>query len=141
MANYTDSRMLLVLPNDNVSKLVKLFKNDSKDHLTFKRTQLIDIEEVTKNDKLSLVKVKFECAWSVFSCMIKKNEGYLSLKEMVNDLDVENLFIYSTESGVGFEESFSYDKNTDYQFRCCISDGNPDVEIEEEKMLNKINVE
>ena len=111
MANYTESTMTVILPINKVKDFEKLFIKQSNDDetSTFYRTYLnrFSIEDVTEEE--ALLKVEFECAWSVYACMIEDNEDYPKLEEVIKEFNVRELIIYSRETGVGFEESVFYE--------------------------------
>ena len=128
MANLAYGNLTAVLPTKNVDRFKDYFLDGTlKDHSRgeyFYRTYITD-DEVTNNNKgMSLLRVSFECAWSVSSCMMSLNEGKegnrcILLEEAIKECDVKRLTLWSSESGIGFEESIAYKKGEplDYQSR------------------------
>ena len=128
MANLAYGNLTAVLPTKNVDRFKGYFLDGTlKDHSRgeyFYRTYITD-DEVTNNNKgMSLLRVSFECAWSVSSCMMSLNEGKegnrcILLEEAIKECDVKRLTLWSSESGIGFEESITYKKGEplDYQSR------------------------
>ena len=116
MANYTESFMSVILPTSKVEDFKRLFigKDDSNEEReTFNRTYLIDMVVDVKNKELTLLRIDFECAWSIYSCMLEDNEGYPNLYDVIEKFDIRKLAIYSKETGIGFEESVMFDKYED----------------------------
>lgn len=128
MANLAYGNLTAVLPTKNVDRFKDYFLDGTlKDHSRgeyFHRTYITD-DEVTSNNKgMSLLRISFECAWSVSSCMMSLNEGKdgnrcIFLEEAINECEVKRLTLWSSESGIGFEESITYKKGEplDYQSR------------------------
>lgn len=116
MANYTESFMSVILPTSKVEDFKRLFiGNDDSDEErdTFNRTYLIDMVIDVQNKELTLLRIDFECAWSIYSCMLEDNEGYPTLYDVIEKFDIRKLAIYSKETGIGFEESVMFDKYED----------------------------
>lgn len=128
MANLAYGNMTAILPTKNVDRFKGYFldgtMNDNKKSEYFHRTYITD-DEVTSNDKgMSLLRISFECAWSVSGCMMSLNEGKddnrcVLLEEALKKCDVKRFTLWSSESGMGFEESITYEKGDplNYQSR------------------------
>ena len=128
MANLAYGNLTAVLPTKNVDRFKNYFldgtMNDHNRDEYFHRTYITD-DEVTNNNKgMSLLRISFECAWSVSGCMMSLNEGKdgnrcVLLEEALKECDVKRFTLWSSESGIGFEESITYKKGEplDYQSR------------------------
>ena len=128
MANLAYGNLTAVLPTKNVDRFKNYFldgtMNDHNRGEYFHRTYITD-DEVTSNNKgMSLLRISFECAWSVSGCMMSLNEGKdgnrsVLLEEAIKECDVKRFTLWSSESGIGFEESITYKKGEplDYQSR------------------------
>ncbi len=128
MANLAYGNLTAVLPTKNVDRFKNYFLDGTMDDHNrgeyFHRTYITD-DEVTSNNKgMSLLRISFECAWSVSGCMMSINEGKdgsrcVLLEEALNECDVKRFTLWSSESGIGFEESITYKKGDplDYQSR------------------------
>ena len=128
MANMAYGNLTAVLPSKNVDRFKNYFldgtMNDHNRDEYFHRTYITD-DEVTNNNKgMSLIRISFECAWSVSGCMMSLNEGKdgnrcVLLEEALKECDVKRFTLWSSESGIGFEESITYKKGEplDYQSR------------------------
>ncbi len=128
MANLAYGNLTAVLPSKNVDSFKNYFldgtMNDHNKVEYFHRTYITD-DEVTSNSKgMSLLRISFECAWSVSGCMMSINEGKdgkrcVLLEEALKECDVKRFTLWSSESGIGFEESITYKKGEplDYQSR------------------------
>ena len=79
----------------------------------FSRTFIISKDKEIKDDT-ALLKIEFESAWSIYSCMMKeendKNKNCLTLKEAIDKYEVERIVIKAIETGISFEESIIYDR-------------------------------
>lgn len=79
----------------------------------FSRTFIISKDKEIKDD-MALLKIEFESAWSIYSCMMKeendKNKNCLTLKEAIDKYEVERIVIKAIETGISFEESIVYDR-------------------------------
>lgn len=120
MANYTESFMSVILPTSKVEDFKRLFiGNDDSDEErdTFNRTYLIDMVIDAQNKELTLLRIDFECAWSIYSCMLEDNEGFLNLEDVIRDFSIQKLAIYSKETGIGFEESVMFDRDEDEELQ------------------------
>lgn len=119
MANYTESSMSVILPTSKVEEFVKLFitRGDDEERVTFSRTYLINMLVDVQNKDLTLLRIDFECAWSIYSSMLEDNGEHPNLKKVVKDFDVHKMVIYSKETGIGFEESVVYCKNEDEELQ------------------------
>ncbi len=126
MPNCCYGNLTCVLPSKNVDKFRDYFLtgtiNDQHRKVYFYRTFLTD-DEVTSNDKrMSLLRVSFECAWSAEHCFLKPHEGKdknscILLEDAIKNCDVRRLTIWSSESGMGFEESITYEKGGSIDFK------------------------
>ncbi len=120
MANLAYGNLTAVLPTKNVNKFKGYFLdgtlNDHNRNEYFHRTYMTD-DEVTNNNKgMSLLMISFECTWSVSGCMMSLNEGKegkrcVLLEEALKECEVKRFTLWSSESGVGFEESITYKKD------------------------------
>ena len=119
MANYTESSMSVILPTTKVDDFIKLFisKGGDDERLTFSRTYLINMLVDVQNKDLTLLRIDFECAWSIYSCLLEDNAEHPNLRDVVKDFDVQKMVIYSKETGIGFEESVIYNKDEDEELQ------------------------
>lgn len=77
----------------------------------------------------------FDCAWSVWSCMFDRT-GYVdekkcpSLQTIVKELEIQRVIGKSTEPGIGFEESITFDIQGENGITCDERDIFPDPDSE-----------
>ena len=119
MANYTESSMSVILPTTKVDDFIKLFisKGEDDERLTFSRTYLINMLVDVQNKDLTLLRIDFECVWSIYSCLLEDNAEHPNLRDVIKDFDVHKMVIYSKETGIGFEESVIYNKDEDEELQ------------------------
>ena len=118
MPNWSEASMAVFLPTKNADKFLDLFlagdaEIDKNKKEFFSRTFIISKDKEIKDD-MALLKIEFESAWSIYSCMMKeendKNKNCLTLKEAIDKYEVERIVIKAIETGISFEESIVYDR-------------------------------
>lgn len=114
--------MAVVIPSRNVDGFMALFlshdpkENEGKKEY-FGRTFLNDMHEEKNSHGMSCLRISCDCAWSAWSCLF---EGYPgegedgtrcpTLKEAVDRFEVRRMTLHSSEQGIGFEETATFDK-------------------------------
>lgn len=118
MPNWSEASMAVFLPTKNADKFLDLFlagdaEIDKNKKEFFSRTFIISKDKEIKDDT-ALLKIEFESAWSIYSCMMKeendKNKNCLTLKEAIDKYEIERIVIKAIETGISFEESIVYDR-------------------------------
>lgn len=120
MANWTDSKMTVILPTRNVEKLKGFFlsekekENETKERYFFRTSLNRFCVAKTKNGS-SIAKADFSCAWSLAYCLLDNDrpKEYITIDEAVKELGIKRLVATSLESGEGLEESITFDKSSD----------------------------
>ena len=123
MPNWAETDMAVVMPSRNVNGFMGLFlshdpkENEGKKEY-FGRTFLNDINEEKNDHGMSCLRISCDCAWSAYSCLI---EGYPgtgddghrcpTLKEALDRYEVKRMTLHSSEPGIGFEETATFDKD------------------------------
>lgn len=128
MPNWAECSMSVVLPTDNADKFEDLFLSwkgeENKDKKRYFARCFMNYSERESNDNgLTRLFVEFDAAWSLHSCMIN---GYPNDEEMCcptlesicKELKVNRLVAFSRESGLVFEESLTYDKDSGLNEMC-----------------------
>lgn len=125
MPNWTETELVVVLPSRNAEKFKGYFlshnsEENKEKNRYFGRTFLDDFNEEKNQHGMSCLRISCECAWSVSSCMIEgypddKEKGIycMTLAEACKECEVSRLRALSTEPGIGFQESVTYDKDDD----------------------------
>ena len=88
MPNWSEASMAVFLPTKNADKFLDLFlagdaEIDKNKKEFFSRTFIISKDKEIKDDT-ALLKIEFESAWSIYSCMMKeendKNKNCLKFR-------------------------------------------------------------
>lgn len=122
MPNWAETDMAVVIPSRNVDGFMALFlshdpkENEGKKEY-FGRTFLNDMHEEKNSHGMSCLRISCDCAWSAWSCLF---EGYPgegedgtrcpTLKEAVDRFEVRRMTLHSSEQGIGFEETATFDR-------------------------------
>lgn len=116
MANWTSTKINVVLPTKNVEKFLSYFieKDEAgkKQGIYFYRTFIIDGSyRDDLKDGNTILGISCECAWSVYECMIRDTGFWecLTLKKAISECDIKKLKAMSDEPGMEFVEFIEYD--------------------------------
>lgn len=114
MANTCMGEMVVVLPKEQKENFLSCFYNSDK-----KQEEHLDLcldgvqeEEIKGKNEVRLL-IAFDCRWSVFSAAIedsddKKENGILSLMDVIKKTHVLYLYLTTEEPGIGFREKVEY---------------------------------
>ena len=155
MPNWCNGNATVVLPTKNVDAFIDLFLveddkiNEQKTKYFYRTWVTYSVDSVENDEKsgLSLVRIPFYCAWSVYSCLIEKHDSkdagdnYIcpTLEEVVKDLDIKKLVIFAEEPGLSFEENVNYDaseENASLEYDSRDMYSMPDDVLFEDVLLN-----
>ena len=114
MANTCMGDMVVVLPKEQKENFLSCFYDYKKEQKEYLDLHLdgVQEEEVKEKDRVVL-SISFDCRWSVSSAAIdlsedKKENGVLSLKDVIKKTHVLYLYLVSEEPGIGFREKVEY---------------------------------
>lgn len=119
MANTCMGGMVVVLPKEQKENFLSCFYDDKKEQKEYLDLYLDNVQEEEIKDKdRAYLFVEFNCRWSVYSAAIelsdeKKENGILSLMDVIKKTHVLYLYIISEEPGVGFREKVEYEDGDD----------------------------
>lgn len=114
MANTCMGDMVVVLPKEQKENFLSYFYNGDKEQKEYLNLSLDGVDEIETEKKNRVVlSISFDCRWSVSSAAIdlsddKKENGVLSLKDVIKKTHVLYLYLVSEEPGIGFREKVEY---------------------------------
>ena len=135
MANNCEARMSVVIPTRYTDKFLNYFRNygnlvEEENKKTFHRSYIDSVEtmEVNKNG-MSLLLINFTSAWSTYDCFLVERDddrNTITLQKALKECHVSRMTLASSEPGVGFDESMTFDKRRGteihYESRDCYPD-------------------
>ena len=114
MANTCMGDMVVVLPKEQKENFLSYFYNGDKEQKEYFDLSLDGVDETEIEGKNRVVlSISFDCRWSVSSAAIdlsedKKENGVLSLMDVIKKTHVLYLYLISEEPGIGFREKVEY---------------------------------
>lgn len=114
MANTCMGSMVVVLPKEQKENFLSCFYNEDKEQKEYLDLYLDSVEETEIKRKNRVVLfIEFNCRWSVYSEAIElsddeKENGILSLVDVIKKTHVLALRLISEEPGIGFREKVEY---------------------------------
>lgn len=114
MANTCMGEMVVVLPKEQKENFLSCFDNGDQEQKEYLCLNLDGVQEKeVKGENSVLLFIEFNCRWSVFSAAIelsddKKENGVLSLMDVIKKTRVSYLYLTSEEPGIGFREKIEY---------------------------------
>lgn len=121
MANTCMGAMVVVLPKEQKENFLSCFYDDKKEQKEYLDLYLdnVDETEIKGKDRVVLF-IEFNCRWSVYSAAIelsddKKENGILSLMDVIKKTHVLALRLISEEPGIGFREKVEYQDGDDLE--------------------------
>ena len=114
MANTCMGDMVVVLPKEQKENFLSYFYNGDKEQKEYFDLSLDGVDEIETEKKNRVVpSISFDCRWSVYSAAIdlsddKKENGILSLMDVIKKTRVLYLYLTSEEPGIGFREKVEY---------------------------------
>lgn len=119
MANTCMGDMVVVLPKEQKENFLSCFYNGDKEQKEYLDLSLDGVDETELEGKNRVVlSISFDCRWSVSSAAIdlsedKKENGVLSLMDVIKKTHVLYLYLISEEPGIGFSEKIEYKDGDD----------------------------
>lgn len=114
MANTCMGDMVVVLPKEQKENFLSYFYNGDKEQKEYFNLSLDGVDEIATEKKNRVVlSISFDCRWSVSSAAIdlsddKRENGVLSLMDVIKKTHVLYLYLISEEPGIGFREKVEY---------------------------------
>lgn len=133
MPNWSKCKLKASLPSDNASIFISLFltgdyEEDHKREKCFSRSYISSYSVTTSSLGVSEIEVEFECAWSIYDCLLssrvkEENNIYQNIEDVVNSLNITYLFLFGEETGCNLRERVYFDKGKgDRKIRYCADD-------------------
>lgn len=119
MANTCMGDMVVVLPKEQKENFLSYFYDYKKEQKEYLDLHLDGVDELeTKEKNRVVLSISFDCRWSVSSAAIdlsedKKENGVLSLMDVIKKTHVLYLYLVSEEPGIGFREKVEYTDGDD----------------------------